>query len=98
MLVVLVLFNEAMAQPFSYVYIQGDKTIPFYVKMEGKMQPRYDKNYCILSELSPDTIHIEILIQQNVFPSQRFTIEVPANGARGFLLDKQEQGFVLYDL
>src|ERR1700756_3131661 len=89
---------NAMAQPFSYVYIQGDKITPFYVKMEGVMMPRYGKNYCILSELSPGLKHIEILFQQNVFPAQKFTIEVPENGYRGFLLNKQEHGFVLYDL
>ena len=85
-------------QPYSYIYIQGDKTTPFYVKMEGKMQPRYGKNYCIISELTPGTVNIEILFQQNVYPSEKFTIEVPANGARGFLLDKHKDGYALYDL
>ena len=90
--------GTAAAQPFSYVYIQGDKTTPFYVKMEGKMMPRYGKNYCILSELSGGLIHIEIMFQQNIFPSQKFTIQVPENGYRGFLLNRQAQGFALYDL
>lgn len=89
---------NAAAQPFSYVYIQGDKVTPFYVKMEGVMMPRYGKNYCILSELVPGPIHIEILFQQNIYPPQKFTIMVPKNGYRGFLLDKQDKGFVLYDL
>ena len=31
---------NADAQKWSYVYIQGDKEIPFYVKLEGEMQPR----------------------------------------------------------
>jgi hypothetical protein len=86
------------AQPFSYVYIQGDKITPFYVKMDGQMMPRYGKNYCILSELAPGPIHIEILFQQKVFPSQEFTINVPENGSRGFLLSRQGDGFGLYDI
>ncbi|MCW3123534.1 MAG: hypothetical protein JWQ38_3026 [Flavipsychrobacter sp.] len=86
------------AQPFSYIYIQGDKQTPFYVKMEGKMQPRYGKNYSILSELNPGPVHIEILFQQRIFPSQKFTIEVPENGYRGFLLNRQGDSFALYDL
>ena len=90
--------RTSSAQPFSYVYIQGDKTIPFYVKMEGQMMPRYGKNYSILSELSPGTIHIEILFQQRMLPSQKFTLQVPENGYRGFLLNKTEHGFNLYDL
>ncbi len=85
-------------QPYSYIYIQGDKTAPFYVKMEGKMQPRYGKNYCIISELTPGTVNIEILFQQNVYPAEKFTIVVPENGARGFLLDKHKDGYALYDL
>src|ERR1017187_5067067 len=89
---------NAIAQPFSYVYIQGDKSIPFYVKMEGKMMPRYGKNYCIISELNPGPIHIEILFQQHALPPQKFTIQVTENGYRGFLLNKQENGYALYDL
>lgn len=86
------------AQHFSYVYIQGDKITPFYVKMEGVMMPRYGKHYCILSELMPGPIHIEILFQQNIYPPQQFTIMVPAHGYRGFLLDRRGDKFELYDL
>ena len=89
---------KAESQPFSYVYIQGDKETPFYVKMEGKMMPRYGKNYCILSELGPGPIHLEILFQQHAFPPEKFTIQVPENGCRGFLLNRQGEHFVLYDL
>ena len=88
----------AGAQSFSYVYIQGDEITPFYVKMEGVMMPRYGKNYSILSELRPGPIHIEILFEQHKYPPQQFTIMVPEHGYRGFLLEKQEAGFVLYDL
>ena len=90
--------KNVAAQPFSYIYIQGDKTTPFYVKMEGKMQPRYGKNHSIISELPPGKINIEILFQQNAFPSEKFTLDVPENGARGFLLNKQGGVFALYDL
>lgn len=90
--------THAAAQPFSYIYIQGDKKTPFYVKMEGQMLPRYGKNYCIISELNPGPVHIEVLFQQHAFKPQKFTINVPENGSRGFLLDQREQGFALYDL
>ena len=95
---ILVWAATVTAQPFSYVYIQGDKLTPFYVKMEGQMLPRYGKNYCIISELVPGPIHIEILFQQRVLPSQKFTVDVPENGYRGFLLNKKDHGFDLYDL
>lgn len=92
------MFVKASAQPFSYVYIQGDKETPFYVKLDGKMMPRYGKDYCILSELSGGTIHIEVLFQQHAFPPQKFTVKVPEAGYRGFLLNKQGSSFALYDL
>jgi hypothetical protein len=97
-LVLCLCFVQGWAQPFSYVYIQGDKETPFYVKLEGVMMPRYGKNYCILSELSPGTKHIEILFQQHAFRPQKFTIEVPENGYRGLMMERKDTSFVLYDL
>jgi hypothetical protein len=93
-----VLSSTAISQPFSYIYIQGDKETPFYVKREGQMEPRYGKNHCIIPELNAGPIHIEILFQQRVLPGQKFVIDVPENGYRGFLLTKQDKGFALYDL
>ena len=86
------------AQPFSYVYIQGDKSVPFYIKVNGKMQPRYGKNYCIIPELNAGLINIEVLFQQNTLPSQKFTVDVPANGYSGYLLRKKDDSFELYEL
>ena len=83
---------------FSYLYIQGDKKTPFYVKLEDAMQPRYGKNYCIIPKLAPGPAHLEILFQQNVHPAQKFTVMIPEGGHRGFLLVKLDGGYSLYDL
>jgi hypothetical protein len=88
----------AQAQSYSYVYIQGDKQIPFYVKLEGDMLPRYGKNYCIIPRLEPGVINIDILFQQNAYPAQHFVIKVPENGSRGFYLTQKSGTFSLYDL
>ena len=100
LLLILLLCGAAQlkAQSFSYLYIQGDKKTPFYVKLEGEMQPRYGKNYCILPELAPGPIHLEILFQQNAYPAQQFTVLIPENSSRGFLLTQKEGVFSLYDL
>lgn len=90
--------GRVLSQQFSYVYIQGDKQTPFYVKLEGEMQPRYGKNYSIISQLAPGTINIEILFQQNIFPPQHFAVKVPEKGSRAFLLSKKGNSFSLYDL
>jgi len=85
-------------QNWSYVYIQGDKETPFYVKLEGEMLPRYSKNYYIIPQLAAGAINIQVLFQQNEYQPQSFKVLVPENGHRGFLLTKKDQGFALYDL
>ncbi|MBS1644230.1 MAG: DUF4476 domain-containing protein [Bacteroidetes bacterium] len=86
------------ASAFSYLYIQGDKQTPIYVKLEGGMQPRYGKNYCIIPQMAPGPAHIEILFQQNAYPAQKFTVLMPESGSRGFLLTHQADTWMLYDL
>lgn len=89
---------SAGARGFSYVYIQGDKATPFYVKFEDQMMPRYGKNYNIIPQLVPGPINVQILFQQNAYPPQRFTIMVPESGFRGFLLLQKAGSFSLYDI
>lgn len=91
-------FNEVKAQDFSYVYIQGDKKKPIYVKVEGVMMPRLSKNYTLLSRLAPGPMHIDILFQQNEYPSVSFNILVPEHGKRAFLLQKKDSVFALFDI
>lgn len=86
------------AQEFSYVYIQGDKKTPLYVKAEGEMMPRYGKNYALLSRLAPGPLNIDILFQQNEYPPLHFTVLVPENGKRAFMVNKKGNQFTLYDL
>lgn len=94
-------FLQSAAQnkeSFSYIYIQSDKDLPFYVKYEDEMLPRYGKNYSIISELAPGTANMQILFQQHTLPPVKFTVKVPENGFRGFLLTKKGDAFSLYDI
>jgi hypothetical protein len=86
------------AQNWSYIYIQGDKQTPFYVKLEGEMLPRYSKNYYIIPQLAAGSVHLQILFQQNEYPAQNFTVLVPEHGHRGFLLTRKDGSFALYDI
>ena len=90
--------SRVMAQEYSYLYIQGDKITPFYVKMNGEMQARYGKNYCVVPKLKAGPVEIEILFQQNAYPPQTYAIQIPENGAKGYLLNKQGATYALYDL
>lgn len=95
---VLLKVNAVRAQGFSYVYIQGDKKTPIYTKVEGVMMPRYGKNYALLSRLAPGPLNVEILFKQNEFPPLTFTILVPENGKRAFVLNHKGDEFTLYDV
>ncbi|RYG51580.1 MAG: hypothetical protein EOO01_08245 [Chitinophagaceae bacterium] len=86
------------AQHWSVIYIQGDKELPFYVKLEGEMLPRYGKNYCIIPQLAAGPVRLQILFQQNLYPAQQYTIQVPEAGERAFLLTKNEGQYSLYDI
>lgn len=89
--------TNAAAQD-AYLYIQGDKSIPFYVKIDSVMQPRYGKNHCIVPRRPAGKVNVQILFQQNAYPAKFFTIDMPAKGHRGFLLNRQDEAFTLYDL
>ncbi len=87
----------AMAQITSYIYIQGDKETPFYVKLNGVMQARYSKHYCIVPKLSAGVDTINILFQQNKYPEEQFVLEVTGT-PKGYLLHQKDNQYVLYDL
>ncbi len=91
-------FCNVASAKYAFVYIQGDKVTPFYVKKDGKMLPRYGKNYCIIPKLDSGSIDIEILYQQNIFNPQTYTFDVPAGGCRSFLLTKKDTAYSLFDL
>jgi hypothetical protein len=89
----------SFAGNYAYIYIEGDKQTPFYVKMEGQMQPRLGKNYCIIPNLAAGITYLEILFQQNAYPAQKFAINIPEGGGRGFVLQKvNDRQFALYDM
>lgn len=88
----------AQHNDYSYLYIEGDKETPFYVKMEGKMMPRLSQNYCILSNLDAGVTHIEILFQQNKYAPVKFAVKVPKGASRGLMLRRVDDNFALYDL
>ena len=72
--------------------------MPFYVKANDKMMPRYGKNYCILPGMKAGIVHLEILFEQNKLLPEQFDVRVPENGCRSLLLAKQKDHYILYDL
>lgn len=98
-LVLVLPLKGLMAKDYAYIYIEGDKQTPFYVKLEGQMMPRLGKNYFIIPNLDAGISNIEILFQQNLYPPQKFTVKIPEGGYRGFVLKKVSVNqFALYDM
>lgn len=91
-------YNFSIAQDFSYLYLQGDKKVPIYVKLEGTMMPRSSKNYALLSKLAPGPANIEILFQQNIYPATKFSILIPPNSKRAFIVQYKDSMVQLYDI
>lgn len=84
---------------YAYFYFEGNQETPFYVKVEGQMQPRYGQNYFIIPNLGEGYTHFEILFQQNKYPPQKFLLDVPDGGFRGFTLHKvNDKQFSLFDI
>ena len=73
----------------AYIYIQGDKELPFYVRVAGKMLPRYAKDYCIVPLLKGGEVEIEVLFEQNKSRTEFFSLSVTEGGQKGFLLTKK---------
>ncbi len=82
----------------AYIYIQGDKSIPFYVRIGKTMCPRYGKNYSLITGLGEGNTQIEILFQQRTYPSVFYTITIHNGDARALYLQKQGENFILKDL
>lgn len=80
------------------IYLQGDNNIPFYVKLNGTMQPRYGKNHSIVSGIPAGTHDIEILFQQNKQSSLHFTVQVHEDSPLTYLLYGQSGNYSLFDL
>ena len=89
---------RALAKGTSYIYIQGDKEIPFYVKVDGTMMPRYFKNHLVIPHIEMGSHIIEIMFEQNQLEPIDFSIVVPEQRHIGFLLCKRDGKYMLYDL
>ncbi len=97
-LVLLAPVCSVFAQKHAYISIQGDKSMPFYVKLNGIMTSRYFKNHIVISKLDKGSYDLEILFEKSELPPLYFRIDVPEGGHRGFLLCRNNNAYTLYDL
>ncbi|GAA0536377.1 DUF4476 domain-containing protein [Chitinophaga japonensis] len=81
-----------------FVYIQHERSQPFYVKYKGKLLSSSERGYIILSELPAGTLPITIGFPKNESPEQQFRIRLGKHD-QGFLLKHMDdKTYALYNL
>lgn len=90
---------KLMAQdPQYFIYIQHEKSQPFYVKYDGKVLSSSERGYIILSELPAGATPITIGFAKEETPEQQFKIKVTKDD-QGFLLKRtDDKSYALYNL
>ena len=88
------------AQDASYfVYIQHEKQLPFYVKLEGKMLSSSVKGYVILPKLPQGKVPVTIGFPKSEAPEQSYVLRLTGQRDYGFLLKNTgDNDYALYDL
>jgi hypothetical protein len=82
----------------SYIYIQGDKELPFYAALDGKMSERYGVNHVTIPGTTPGRHELTISFRRNEMPPETFHIDVPPSYHCGYLLVLKEGHYVLYNI
>lgn len=81
-----------------FIYIQSERSQPFYVKYKGKLLSSSERGYIILPELPAGTSSIAIGFAKNGGPEQQFQLRLGKND-QGFLLKQgEDNAYALYNL
>ncbi|WP_295119946.1 DUF4476 domain-containing protein [uncultured Chitinophaga sp.] len=81
-----------------FVYIQNEKSQPFYLKYKGQVISSSPKGYIILSKMEQgESVPVTVGFPKNEHPEQSFLLKVNRRD-QGLLLKNGEEGFALYDL
>lgn len=90
----------AMAQDQRYfVYIQSDRSQPFYVRYNGKLIPSSDKGYVILSKMPAGTAALRIGFAKSDAPERQYLVRITGPADQGFLLKPDgNRGYSLFNL
>lgn len=98
--VCLVMALQLAAQDQQYfVYIQSERSQPFYVRYDGKLLSSSDKGYLIMSKLPAGTASLRVGFPKNDTPEQQFFVRLSGKKDLGFLLKQDaDKGYALYNL
>lgn len=71
-----------------YIYIQSERSQPFYVRFDGKLLSSSDKGYIIISKLPAGTANMRIGFAKSEVPEQQYMVKVGGANDQGYLLKK----------
>jgi hypothetical protein len=69
-----------------YLYIQSERSQPFYVRFDGKVLSSSDKGYLILSKLPAGTASMRIGFAKGEIPEHLYKVKVGGPSDQGYLL------------
>ncbi|WP_343669054.1 DUF4476 domain-containing protein [Chitinophaga sp.] len=69
-----------------YIYIQSERSQPFYVRFDGKLLSSSDKGYIIISKLPAGTANMRIGFAKSEVPEQQYMVKVGGPNDQGYLL------------
>jgi hypothetical protein len=69
-----------------YIYIQSERSQPFYVRFDGKLLSSSDKGYIIISKLPAGTANMRIGFAKSEVPEQQYMVKVGGSNDQGYLL------------
>lgn len=78
---------QIMAQDKQYyIYIQSERSQPFYVRFDGKLLSSSDKGYIIIPKLPAGTANMRIGFAKSDVPEQQYQVKVGGSNDQGYLL------------
>jgi hypothetical protein len=82
-----------------FVYIQSERSQPFYVRYDGKLLPSSDRGYLILSKMPAGTASLRIGFAKSDAPERQYLVRVTGPADQGFLLKHDgDRGYALFNL
>jgi hypothetical protein len=92
-------FRMAAQDQQYFVYIQSERSQPFYVRYDGKLIPSSDRGYIILSKMPAGTASLRIGFAKSDAPERQYLVKVTGPGDQGYLLKRDgDRGYALFNL
>ncbi|WP_177230483.1 DUF4476 domain-containing protein [Chitinophaga sp. CF118] len=99
LVILAVSFRMGAQDPEYFIYLQSERSQPFYVRYDGKLLSSSDKGYLIISKLHTGTTSLRIGFANSSIPEQQFLVRLSGGNDQGYLIKKSgDEGFALYNL